>query len=534
MPMSPEITHHRDGDGEVEVFSEDDCESPEDPNAPLRFNFKWKKLLRFMGPGWLMSLAYLDPGNLESDLQQGAYTGMSLVWVLFWATIVGLILQEMSARIGVVTGRDLAQNVKAGYPKWLCWVIYVNMEIAVIGSDIQEVVGSGIALNLLSSGAIPVWVGCIITGVDTFTFLAVHYLGVRYLEALIVVLIGTMSICFFVNWGETPTDVGALVHGWLVPTVPAYGVTQAVGIVGAVIMPHNLYLHSGLVLSRNVDRNSPRRVYEAINYNFIESALALLFSFFLNLAIVSTNANSFFVPECANIAGGPLACMNLAAIDGTGSGTCQLPGGGQGVCAEIGLVTEGDALSYGLGSYSLYIWALGLLAAGQASTMTCTYAGQIIMGGCLEIELAPWKRVAFTRTIALGPSLLVAAYSIESNLFNNINEYLNVLQAVQLPFAMLPVLHFVMQDSMGRFRPGGLGTIVNVCLAILVLGINVASAVEFTESYSGTSLVFVCLYAVCYAIVVIRLVSDDLLSVLNRVRGASHAQEPHEALVENN
>jgi hypothetical protein len=155
------IEIHRDHDGEVDVESDDGEEPPED--APLRFKFSWRKLWRFAGPGWLMSLAYLDPGNLESDLQQGAYTGYKIVWVLFWATFMGLILQEMSARLGIVTGRDLAQTVRSGYPRWLNYVIYINMEIAVIGSDIQEVVGTGVAIYLLSNKSVPVWVGCIIT-----------------------------------------------------------------------------------------------------------------------------------------------------------------------------------------------------------------------------------------------------------------------------------------------------------------------------------------------------------------------------------
>tara|TARA_B110001452_G_scaffold197469_1_gene167391 strand:+ start:1102 stop:1836 length:735 start_codon:yes stop_codon:yes gene_type:complete len=171
----PTAVHHRNNDEEVDVSVDGDAEeAPEDPESIPAFHFSWRKLFKFMGPGWLMSLAYLDPGNLESDLQQGAYTGMQLLWVLFWATVMGLVLQCLSARLGVVTGRDLAQTVKQEYPPWLNYVIYVMMEIAVIGSDIQEVVGSAIAITLLSQGAIPVWAGCIITGLDTFTFLAVH------------------------------------------------------------------------------------------------------------------------------------------------------------------------------------------------------------------------------------------------------------------------------------------------------------------------------------------------------------------------
>ena len=189
---------------------------------------------------------------------------------------------------GLVTGRDLAQTVRAEYPRWVCYFVYVMMEIAVIGADIQEVVGSGVALNLITG--MPVWVGCLITGIDTFTFLAVQYLGVRYLEALVCLLIGTMSICFFINWGASHADAGKLLAGWIIPSMPGYALTQLVGTIGAVIMPHNLYLHSGLVLSRNVKRHKPSKVHAAIWYACIESAMALLFAFFINLAVVATNS----------------------------------------------------------------------------------------------------------------------------------------------------------------------------------------------------------------------------------------------------
>lgn len=507
-------------DAEVDV--DDACEvDVADPNEEPKFRFNFRKFLRFMGPGWLMSLAYLDPGNLESDLQMGAYTGYTILWVLWWATVMGWVLQELSARIGVVTGRDLAQNVHDGYPKWLQIVIYINMEIAVIGSDIQEVVGSGIAINLLSNNTIPVWVGCIITGVDTFTFLAVHYLGIRYLEGLVCVLIAIMSFSFFVNWGETSTDSAALLKGWGLPMMKSYAFTQAIGAVGAVIMPHNLYLHSGLVLSRRINRASIHRVYEAIRYNAMESALALICSFFINLAIVAANANNFYVETCARADGGPFACLDSAAVDeGQGQGSCVLPSGAAGVCSELGLDKEGIALKHGLGDYALYIWAIGLLAAGQAATMTCTYAGQVIMGGIIEINLAPWKRVAFTRAIALGPSVAVAFLTIDGNLYNDINEYLNVLQSLQLPFAMLPVLHFSADRTlMGRFRPGPFKLVVNVTLALLILTVNSMLVVQFTETFSTTGIVFVYMYAVVYIAVCVRMVWTDIMSIASSVCG---------------
>ncbi len=244
---------------------EDDAAQSAD-GAPLQFRFSWRKLWRYAGPGWLMSLAYLDPGNLESNLQQGAYTRLSIVWVLWWATVTGFVLQEMSARLGLVTGKDLAQAVREEYPRWLSLVVYVMMEVAVIGADVQEVVASGIAFNLLSHGSIPVWVGCLITAVDTITFLAVGYLGVRYLEGLVCVLIGIMSLCFFVNLGNSGLHAWkGVLAGWLVPTMPPSAFTQIVGTIGAVIMPHNLYLHSGLVLSRKVRGGQAHALGDVLN-----------------------------------------------------------------------------------------------------------------------------------------------------------------------------------------------------------------------------------------------------------------------------
>jgi natural resistance-associated macrophage protein 2 len=221
------------------------------------------------------------------------------VWVLWWATVTGFVLQEMSARLGLVTGRDLAQAVRDEYPRWLSLVVYVMMEIAVIGADVQEVVASGIAFNLLSHGSIPVWAGCLITAVDTITFLAVGYLGVRYLEGFVCVLMGIMSLCFFINLGHSGLEAwDGVIEGWVIPTMPTGAFTQVVGTIGAVIMPHNLYLHSGLVLSRKLERSSDYRVHEALWYSRVESAGALLFAFLVNLAVVVTGRTRKSTGRC--------------------------------------------------------------------------------------------------------------------------------------------------------------------------------------------------------------------------------------------
>ena len=500
--------------GEKVVFDDDAVPFINIRGRELKFQFSWKKLWKFAGPAWLMSLAYLDPGNLESNLQMGAYTRYELIWVLWWATFGGLILQEMSARIGLVTGKDLAQTVREAYPRWVSLAVYACMEVAVVGSDIQEVIGSGIALNLLSNGYIHIWVGCLITALDTFTFLAVGIFGVRYLEGFICACVFIMMICFFrIWWTIGLEDRDALLAGWAFPRVPAYGFQQAVATIGAVIMPHNLYLHSGLVLSRKVERASEQRVFNSIWYARIESAVALAVSFAINLAVVAVNASSsFFAAECAEAEDGPFACLSPLAFSLLNSNgptemvsakqteiPCTIPGVGggrtgeaaegamHGVCGEIGLENAGLALASNGRESALYIWALGLLAAGQASTMVCTYAGQIIMSGILQIEFAPWKRVALTRCIAIGPSLVVALLaSKQPGLLNTVNECVNVMQSLLLPFAMLPVLAFSASEArLGRFASSPALIAVSIVLAGIVMATNFVLAWRVVAGSDG-------------------------------------------------
>jgi NRAMP (natural resistance-associated macrophage protein)-like metal ion transporter len=358
-----------------------------------------------------MSIAYLDPGNLEADLQSGAYTGYQLLWMLFWATIAGLLLQILAARLGVVTGKNLAQMCRLEYSRPVSNLLWVMTETAIIGSDIQEVLGSAIALKLLFG--LDLWIGCLITGLDTFTFLIIHAYGVRKLEAFFAALIFTMMVCFFVNFGFTGpqwmggpwnVDGGGILLGTLVPTVNDYAVIQAVGILGAVIMPHNIYLHSALVQSRNINRKNPQAVEEACKYNAIESAVALIVSFFINAAVVTVFARGFFAEgQCAEPGwnqdtwsgdGARLvygenanlgcytgadaktaqfgACHRLGPANATNATltwmTCTNSLGNEGVCCSIGLQNAGQALEGLLGSTGRIVWAIGLLAAGQGTS----------------------------------------------------------------------------------------------------------------------------------------------------------------------
>ena len=518
----------------------------------------FKLLWAYTGPGWLMSIAYLDPGNLEADLQSGAYAGNQLLWMLFWATVAGFILQVLALRLGVVTGKHLAQVCREEYSRPTSLVLWVMTETAIIGSDIQEVVGSAIAFKLLFGWSIVT--GCIVTGLDTFTFLLLHIFGTRALEAFFASLIFTMLVCFFVNFAAVgpdwlgdlaSVDGGGILFGTAVPTVNDYALVQAVGILGAVIMPHNIYLHSALVTSRNVNRENPREVALANKYFTIEAAVALFVSFLINGAVVSVFAKGFFNgKECAvpgwetttGVSGGlnqsaqNLACYPVtAALDDdachfhpeTGKMlACTTHLGQTGSCCSIGLQNAGAALEGLLGKSAKIVWAIGLLAAGQSSTMTGTFAGQFVMEGFLQWKISPWVRVAVTRSIALGPAILVGIVSANSPSATDIlNEWLNVLQSIQLPFALLPVLHFTSDERiMGKFANNKM--IKGGCwfLAALVIVINFYLVTTFVGAPDSPTpstplfFAFCILVGVVYSAFICYVIRSDLEAGWNHVK----------------
>lgn len=274
--------------------------------------FSFRTLWLFTGPGWLMSIAYLDPGNIESDLQSGAKGEYRLLWVLMWATILGMVMQRLSARLGVVTGKHLAQVCYEQYPAVPRVILWIMVEIAIIGSDMQEVIGTAIAIYLLSQKYIPLWGGTLITVVDTFTFLFLDKYGLRKLEFFFAFLIAVMAISFGYNYFIDIPDQAAVMEGLFVPWSHDYSnevLSQAVAAVGAIIMPHNLYLHSALVKTRKVNREDKRAITQANKYYVIEGCIALFISFILNLFVVSVFANGLFETTYAT------AYNNCAAQD---------------------------------------------------------------------------------------------------------------------------------------------------------------------------------------------------------------------------
>uniref|UniRef100_A0A668AXH8 Solute carrier family 11 member 2 n=1 Tax=Myripristis murdjan TaxID=586833 RepID=A0A668AXH8_9TELE len=400
------------------TYFEEKVPVPEDVNQI----FSFRKLWAFTGPGFLMSIAYLDPGNIESDLQSGAKAGFKLLWVLLGATIIGLLLQRLAARLGVVTGMHLAEVCNRQYPTVPRIILWLMVELAIIGSDMQEVIGCAIALNLLSVGRIPLWAGVLITIVDTFVFLFLDKYGLRKLEAFFGFLITIMAVSFGYEYVLVSPNQGEVLKGMFIPYCEGCGAVQleqAVGIVGAVIMPHNIYLHSALVKSRQIDRGNKKEVKEANKYYFIESTIALFVSFLINVFVVAVFAEAFYMKTN----------MQVVECNATGSPHTDLfpPDNNT---LEVDIYKGGVVLGCFFGPAALYIWAIGILAAGQSSTMTGTYSGQFVMEGFLNLRWSRFARVLLTRSIAITPTLLVAIFQDVQHL-TGMNDFLNVLQSMQ-------------------------------------------------------------------------------------------------------
>ncbi|KAK3735501.1 hypothetical protein RRG08_007120 [Elysia crispata] len=456
------------------------------PDSDSYPTFSFRKLWAFTGPGFLMSIAYLDPGNIESDLQSGAAAQFKLLWVLLGSTILGLLMQRLAARLGVVTGQHLAEICSKRYSKVPRLILWFMVEIAIIGSDMQEVIGTAIAFYLLSAGKIPLYAGVLITVADTFTFLLLDRYGLRKLEAFFCTLITIMAIMFGYEYIRVAPNQGKLLKGMFTPYCENCGsdeLLQAVGIVGAIIMPHNIYLHSALVKSREVNREKREEIKEANKYFFIEAAIALFVSFIINVFVVAVFAEGFYGKNATDVYqncldnGNPHAdVFNVTELD-------------------VDIYRGGVFLGCEFGNAAMYIWAVGILAAGQSSTMTGTYTGQFVMEGFLNLTWKRWQRVLLTRTIAICPTILIAIFSKMDDL-TQLNDLLNVLMSLQLPFALLPILTFTSTSAvMAEFANGRIMRIIASCLTVVVVGINMYFVINYLQKlpdhwavYLGVSL----------------------------------------------
>ncbi|KAL9237979.1 hypothetical protein vseg_012464 [Gypsophila vaccaria] len=447
------------------------------------FSFSWRKLLLYTGPGILMSVAFLDPGNIEGDLQAGAIAGYSLIWLLLWATIMGLFIQLLSARVGVASGKHLAELCREEYPPLARIVLWVMAEVAVIAADIQEVVGTAIAIQILTHGIFPLWLSVVITSADCFVFLFLESYGVRKMEAAFAIMVATMAISFAYMFVDAKPSGQELLIGTIVPRLSSKTVQQAVGIFGCVITPHNVYLHSALVQSRKVDINKTGEVQEAIHYYSIESSVALLVSFLINLSVTTVFAKGFYGTEKAS---------------------------------SVGLANAGQYLEekYGGGILPiLYMWGIGLLAAGQSSTITGTYAGQFIMAGFLDLQLKEWLRAIITRSFAIIPTMvLVLIFDRSDGAMDTLNEWLNVLQSMQIPFSLIPLFTIVSKpEVMGVFKIGTNLQMVSWMVVALVMVINSYVMLDFLNTVvnGGPSTVLFCLLSAGYVTFIVYLIFRD-------------------------
>ncbi|XP_021759474.1 metal transporter Nramp2-like [Chenopodium quinoa] len=430
-----------------------------------------------------MSIAFLDPGNIEGDLQAGAIAGYSLLWLLLWSTIMGLLIQLLSARVGVATGNHLAELCREEYPPWARILLWVMAEVAVIAADIQEVVGTAIAIQILTNGVLPLWASVVITAADCFVFLFLENYGVRKMEAAFAIMVMTMAISFAYMFVDAKPSGKELLVGVSVPKLNSKTIQQAVGIFGCIITPHNIYLHSALVQSRKVDVKQIGQVQEAINYYSIESSVALLISFVINLFVMTVFAKGFYGTKNAS---------------------------------SVGLENAGRYLEekYGGGPLPiLYIWGIGLLAAGQSSTITGTYAGQFIMGGFLNIQINEWLRAVITRSFAIVPMMILAiVFDRSDGAMDIMNEWLNVLQSIQIPFSLIPLFTMVSKEEvMGVFKIGP--TLEKVAWTVLavVMMINIYVLLDFfINTIDGLFLgVLFCILSAAYIGFIIYLISRD-------------------------
>ncbi|XP_061272099.1 natural resistance-associated macrophage protein 2-like isoform X8 [Bos javanicus] len=372
--------------------------------------FSFRKLWVFTGPGLLMSV--VDPGNIECDLQSGALAGFKVPRILLWLMV----------------------------------------ELAIIGVDMQEVIGSAIAINLLSAGRIPLWGGVLITIADTFAFLFLDNYGLRKLEAFFGFIFTVMALTFGYEYVTVKPSQTQVLKGMFLPSCSGCRtpqIMQAVAIVGAIIMPHNIYLHSALVKSRHIDRAKRQEVREANKYFFIDCCIALFVSFIINTCVISVFAEAFFEKTNEQVVA---VCKNSSSPH-----THLFPDDNSTLAVDI--YKGGVVLGCYFGPAALYIWAVGILAAGQSSTVTGTYSGQFVMEGFLNLKWSRFARVSLTRSIAIIPALLVAVFQDMEHL-TGLNDILNVLQSLQLPFALIPILTYTsLRPVMSEFANGLVGSV---------------------------------------------------------------------------
>ncbi len=413
----------------------------------------WRQWRAFVGPAILVSVGYMDPGNWGTDLQAGAQFKYGLLWVVGLASLMAVVMQVIAARLGVVAGKDLAQCCRDWYPAWTRWPNWLMSEIAIGACDLAEVLGGAVALNLLFH--IPLLWAVIITGLDVLLLLALQRLGMRAIEAIVLLLIATIGACYYIEIFVLPQtrphflEMGRALFS---PNFHQPGMIYvAIGIIGATVMPHNLYLHSALVQSRKLQKDEPS-MRQAIRFNTIDSTVALSIAFFVNAAILVLAAMVFFGKNGVIVPGG--------AVVKFGDNTDWI---------RIAYLTLAPLLGTAVGST---LFAVALFASGQSSTITGTLAGQVVMEGFMHWRIAPWLRRLITRTLALLPAIFIIGLRGDSSV-TDLLTLSQVVLALQLPFAMFPLLQFTSSGGkMGKWKNGWFLMIAGWGSALLITALD--------------------------------------------------------------
>lgn len=413
----------------------------------------WKRILAYIGPAYLVSVGYMDPGNWATDLQGGAKFGYQLIWVLLMSNLMALLLQSLSARLGIVRRRDLAQANRETYPPLVNFCLYILAELAIAACDLAEVLGMAIGIHLLTG--LPILWGTVITVLDTFLFLFLQRWGIRKLEAFIIALVAIIGMSFLVQILIAQPAMGEVVGG-LVPGFLDNGALYiAVGIIGATVMPHNLYLHSALVQTRKINPDK-KGIKTAIKYNLIDSTVALNAAFLVNTAILVLAATVFYKTGNTDVAKIQDAHHLLEPLLGS-------------ALAPI-------------------LFAVALIAAGQSSTITGTMAGQIVMEGYLHLRINPWLRRLLTRLIAIVPAVLVIVIYGDDKV-DDLLIFSQVILSLQLGFAVIPLIHFVSDKStMGDFAIGTKTKVLSWLVAIILVFLNVNLVADETFALFDTDI----------------------------------------------
>lgn len=400
----------------------------------------WHKFLAFFGPGYLVAVGYMDPGNWATSLAGGSAFGYTLLSVALLSNVMAIILQALAARLAVASGRDLAQACRDAFPRWVAWPLWALAELAIIATDLAEVIGTAIGLNLIFG--IPLEIGIIITALDVFLVLFLQTKGFRWVEAFILVLLGVIAVCFGLQIAMANPDWGGVIRGFA-PTTDI--VTNpdmlylALGIIGATVMPHNLYLHSGIVQTRAFGDTMPEK-REALKYATIDSTLALMLALGVNASIL---------------------ILAAAAFHATGNTSVE----------DIGVAHE--LLTPLLGSnLAPILFGVALLACGLSSTVTATMAGQIVMEGFIDIRLAPWLRRLITRVVAIVPAIFAVLWFGEGAT-GKMLILSQVVLSLQLPFAIVPLVMFTADaKKMGELVAPLVMTVIASVIATIIIILN--------------------------------------------------------------